>query len=228
MVAPLRPPVFVGEELEHQSDELMTGELQRLPDPHGMISNIKRRLSKECAVYRSPYCEHIIAMRMQNIPFRAIEDWLIEQGPQHRISSATLWRNLKNTKINVKLTHAEEVAEQWGGEVYLDLQHELSQQILTQKGRIDDLVRTEKERQKENPKYIDRRISREMVALKDMVKTLHGISKSPLDATKDAIKAEGERKAAAGVSLSEDAEAVIVQLIVNGDLKIGGTDGNTP
>jgi hypothetical protein len=70
---------------------------QKLPDPHGMIARVRARLPKNCSVRLSKYCDHIIAMRMQGLPFHQIETWLTEQGEAQRIPATTIWRNLQST-----------------------------------------------------------------------------------------------------------------------------------
>jgi len=196
-------------------------QIQSLPDPAGMISRIKSRLAKNCAVKNSPFCEVIISMRMQGVDYRAIESWLIEQGPEHRISSVTIWRNLKSTKLKVELPYAEELAEKWGGRIDLDLARELSGQIIAQRLRVDSLQRKEIEKQKTVPGYHDKRIMRERMALSDLVRNLHAMMKSPIDAAREAIEA-GELGRSAQPTLSITGEAAVRELILSGDLKLGG------
>ena len=166
----------------------MTRQVQRLPDPHGMIARIKARMNRNCAVRISPYCEVIVSMRMQGINFRSIEEWLIEQGPEHRISAATLCRNLKQSKMVVELNKAEELAEQWGGRIDLDLVREISGQILLQRKRVDKLqVREEKRQAGGEINYLDKRIRQERALLVEMVKTLFSMMKTPLEAAVEAF-----------------------------------------
>lgn len=196
-------------------------QIQPLPDPAGMISRIKSRLPKNCAVKNSPFCEVIISMRMQGVDYRTIEAWLTEQGPEYRISSPTIWRNLKNTKLQVELPYAEEIAEKWGGRIDLDLARELSGQIVAQRARVDNLQRKEVEKQQSGqPHYHDKRIVKERMALADLVKSLHAMMKSPLDAAREAIAADQLGKAVQP-QLTSDGEAKIRQMILDGSLRLG-------
>lgn len=198
----------------------MTKQVQPLPDPAGMISRIKSRLPKNCAVKRSPYCEIIISMRMQGIDYRSIESWLIEQGEEHRISSPTIWRNLKNTRMVVELPFAEELAEKWGGRIDLDLAREMAGQIVAQRKRVDNLQRKEEERQKTNQSYHDKRLRQERDSLTEMIKALHGMMKSPVEAAKEALEANSLITAMT-VKLSQDAASVLKDMILNGELALG-------
>ena len=141
----------------------------KLADPHGMIARIRRSLNPNCAVRLSPYCDVLISMRMQNIPYLQMEKFLIEQGKEknenYRISAPTLYRNFMKTKLNIELPYAEELAERWGGRIDLDLVRELSGQILIQRQRVDKLVRREQQMQRKTPGYHDKRIRAEQDAL---------------------------------------------------------------
>lgn len=197
--------------------------VQKLADPIGMIARIKSGLPKNCAVSRSSYCEIIISMRMQGMHFRAIEDWLIEQGPEHRISAPTIWRNLRKTKLRVELPYAEELAEQWGGRFDIDLSRELTGQVYSQRQRVDKLQRLEKSRQEKHPGYFDKRILKERQLLSDLIARLHGMMKSPLEAAEEVIRARGllgKNK----LKVSEDAASLLTRMILDGDLSIQELD----
>lgn len=195
-------------------------QIQPLPDPAGMISRIKSRLAMNCAVKNSPFCEVIISMRMQGVDYRAIEKFLRDQGEEHRISSVTIWRNLKGTKLKVELPYAEELAEKWGGRIDIDLARELTGQILAQRNRVDDLQRKEIETQKLKPHFHDKRIVKERMALADLVKSLHSMMKSPLEAANEAIAAS-EMNRATQPNLTAEGEAAIRELILSGQLRLG-------
>ena len=157
----------------------MAKEIQKLPDPHGMIARIRSRMSKRCAVRVSTFCDIIISMRMQGIPYRQIEAWLIEQGDEHRISAATILRNLTKTKLKVELSYAEELAEKWGERIDLDHARELAGQIIAQRQRVDKMQRLEIERQELNARYFDRRLKGERELLSKMIKDIAMMMKSP-------------------------------------------------
>jgi hypothetical protein len=197
---------------------------QVLPDPHGMIARVRARLNKKCAIRQSPFCDVIISMRLQAIPFRDIEKWLIEQGQEYRISSPTIFRNFKQSKIQVNLTWAEEMLENLGGQVNIDIIREMSQNIYMQKQRVDALVRVEQEKRKSNPAFSDKRIRQELTIQNDMLTKLHAmLVKIPGEATnkmeEDIKKMEKE-----GIGLTEDAAHVLTDLIINGDIVIGLND----
>lgn len=199
---------------------------QRLPDPHGLIGRIRARLNKKCAIRVSPFCDYIISMRMQGIPFRDIEAWLIEQGDQYRISAATIWRNFKQSKIEVKLTYAEEMLEKMGGVINLDLVREMSQNIITQKQRVDRLVRGEENRRKQagSENYVDKRIRQEMQLMNDMIAKLHSmLEKAPGDAAA-AAEEELRRMDQAGIGITEDAASLLTDMILNNEISVGAHD----
>jgi len=198
-------------------------QVQKLPDPHGMISRIRARLSKNCAVRVSPYCEVIISMRMQGINFRQIEEWLTEQGREFRIGASTICRNLKKSNMVVELSKAEELAEQWGGRIDLDLVREVSGQIVLQRQRVDKLQRQEEVRQQTSATYLDRRIRQERELLVNMVKTLFSMMKSPLDAAMEMMQASA-MLTPIQMDVGEDALSVITEMILNGDLSLAGID----
>lgn len=188
-----------------------------LVDPHGMIANVRRRLSKQCAVALSPFCDSIIAMRMQGVPLRDIEKWLIEQGQESRIPASTIFRNLKNVKIDVKLPLAEEIAERWGGAIDIDMARELSGQVLIQRERIDKLVRRELDQQKTNLGYHDKRIHREQEMLVSLVAQLRQLVKDPDEALKERQRLDKERHEESMV-LTPEALNVIRGLILSGQM----------
>lgn len=201
---------------------------ERLPDPHGFIARVRGRLPKNCAVALSPFCDTIIAMRMQGVPFRDIEKWLVEQGPEYRVPSPTIYRNLKRCRLQVDLPYAEELAERWGGRIDLDLVRELSGMIVVQRQRIDKLVRGELNQQKNNPRYHDKRISREIQTLESLTKTLQVMLKNPDEAVEERMKAD-KMKLAQSFDVSPEALTVIKDLILGGGLnpKRLATDGES-
>lgn len=201
----------------------MAKEIQKLPDPHGMISRVRSRMSKNCAVRKSTYCDVIISMRMQGIPYRKIEDWLIEQGEEFRISAPTLMRNLTKTKLKVELSYAEEMAEKWGERIDLDYARELAGQIVAQRKRVDTMQRLEEEYQTRNPRYFDRRLKGERELLSKMIKDMAQMMKSPLEAAQEAMEA-GALMGAIGFKMSEDATAMLTDLLLSGELQYGEID----
>lgn len=192
-----------------------------------MISRVKSRLPKGCAVARSPFCEIIIAMRMQGVDFRSIEKFLISEGEEYRISAPTIHRNLARTKLAVELPYAEEVAERWGGRIDLDLVREMSGQIMAQRQRIDRLQRAEVERQAKTPGYHDKRIRQERDSLSEMIKTLHGMMKSPLDAAREGMEADAILDKGRTIALTPDAAAVLKDMILSGELSLTDTSQQT-
>lgn len=204
---------------------------QRLPDPHGLIARIRSRLNKKCAVRVSPFCDVIISMRMQGVPFRDIEAFLIEQGSEYRIAAPTICKNFKATRMEVKLTYAEEMLEKMGGAINLDLVREMSQNIITQKERVDRLVRREKtiqikglNGQQPNPGYLDKRVHREMDLLNGMISRLHTI----LEKAPEEVRRENEEAVrnmqGQGLTLTDDAAKVITDMIINGELMVGPSE----
>lgn len=202
----------------------------RLPDPMGMIARIRNRLNPQCAVRLSPFCDVIISMRMQGVEYRHIEKWLIEQGPQYRISPAAILRNLKNTKLHVQLTYAEEMLENLGGQVDVDLIQEMSKNVWTQKQRIDGMVRAEAERRAKPGEggYTDRRIRHEMEVYGELLKNLHTFLQDAPIKAQQAIEAEQKRMDADGLMATKDALDVIRDLLLNNELSMGITDVVVP
>lgn len=194
--------------------------IQKLPDPHGMISRIKAKLPKSCAVARSQYCEIIISMRMQGVDYRAIEQWLTEQGEEHRISPTTIWRNLKKTNLTVELPYAEELAEKWGGRIDIDLARELTGQIVAQRLRVDSIQRHEVEKQRTNPRYYDRRLRQERELLASLIKTLHGMMKTPAEAARELMEGSG-LLSQLSLKMTTDAQSILKEMILSGELILG-------
>ncbi len=201
----------------------MARDLQKLPDPHGMIARVRGRLSVRCAVRKSKFCEIIISMRMQGIPYRKIEEWLIEQGAEYRISAATLFRNLKKTKLKVELPYAEEMAERWGGRIDLDYARELAGQIVAQRERVDRMQRQELLSQESNARYFDRRLKPERELLNNMIKNIASMMKSPLEAAQEAVEANA-LIGALGFKMSEDTSKLLTELLLSGQLQYGSEE----
>jgi len=197
----------------------------RLPDPLGMIDRIKRRLNKKCAVRISPYCDYIISMKMQKVPDREIEEWLIQQGGKEaRISAVTIWRNFKSVKLDVKLTYAEEMLDKTGGFVNLNLIREQSQVILVQKERVDHLVRMERQRQEQSPGYTDKRLRFEMELFTMMMKELNIMLQRVPEETAAAAKDAMDRLEARGVHVTEDATQVLTDMILNNEITVSADE----
>jgi len=203
---------------------MATVKRQVLPDPHGLIGRVRSRLNKACAIRQSPFCDVIISMRLQAIPYRDIEKWLIEQGQEYRISAPTIFRNLKETKVQVNLSWAEEMIEKMGGTVTIDIIREMSQNIYTQKQRVDTLVRNEKEKQKVNPAYSDKRVRQEMVVQNDMLTKLHAMLAKVPGSAVDKMEEDIKKLEQNGIGLTQDASDVLTDLIINGDIVIGVND----
>jgi len=201
----------------------MAKEIQKLPDPHRMIARIKGRMSKRCAVRISPYCDVIISMRMQGIPYRQIEAWLIEQGDEHRISASAILRNFQKTNLKVELSYAEELAEKWGERIDLDHARELAGQIVAQRMRVDKMQRLEEERQENNPRYFDRRLDHARELLTRMLRDMNTMMKTPLEAAQEAMEA-GALMGAMGFHMTEDAKTVLKDMLLSGELKYGELD----
>jgi len=180
-----------------------------LPDPYGLIRRIKNKLSQDCAIRRSPFCEEIIAMRMQGINLSAIESWLIDQGPEHRIAASTISRLLKATNLEVKLPIAEEMAEKWGGRIDIDIQREIQGLILIQRDRISTLVRREQDEQETRPSYIDRRIRAEIEAQNEILTSLHTIR-----VDEERLGRVDEPELGETLQLTAEQEKALVQVLV--------------
>lgn len=199
----------------------MSNAIAKFPDPQGMISRIKARLPKNCSVKMSPYVDYILAQRMQGVPYQAIEKWLKERGTEFRIPAATIWRNIKATKIRINLPYAEELAEQWGGQIDLDLARELSRQILVQRQRVDHMVQQEVEKRKSMPTYTNKWIRAEMETLNSLIHGLAAMLKSPMAAAEERAKADAlVKKLGDGLQMDEATEKVLVEMILSGGLKV--------
>jgi len=185
------------------------------------LSLLKRRLSPKCAVRLSPFCEQIIAMRLKRVPFREIEQWLMKQGADYRISYATISRNLSVAGFNVDLSFGETKIEEWGGDVELDLSRELAALILAQKHRVDQLVDGENAQNQIRPKgkvvpyYIDRRLAREMELFKAMIADHHRMERE----NKLSQKGISDKKLVA-IVVSADAEQVLTDMLLAGEIEL--------
>lgn len=199
----------------------------RIPDPQGMILRIKRALNPNCSVAQSPYCEQIIAMRMQGVPYLQIERWLTKRGEEHRIPYATIFRNFKSVKnskhLRVELPLAEELAEQWGGAFDFDAVRRLAGNMVLQQRRIDNMIRTEQRRQKENPNYSDKRIRAEMETLTLMTNSYNKLLKSPTEAAKE-LQEDRERASQGEVRLTPEALDAVEQLVLDGKINVGAQE----
>lgn len=193
--------------------------MQRLPDPHGMIARVRSKFPPNCSIRLSKFCDHIIAMRLQGVPYQKIAEWLEEQGKEHRIPIATLWRNFKQTKMRIELPYAEEIAERWGGTIDLDVGRELAGQVMLQRMRVDKLVKAEARKQETSPTYLDKRIRFEMEVMNDMMRNLHGMMKDPVDAANERAKADAIKGGTQPIAMSQDAEKLMEDMILSGDIK---------
>jgi len=193
------------------------------------LSLLKKRLSPQCAVRKSPFCEQIIAMRLKRVPCREIEQWLIGQGKDYRISYATVNRNLLTAGINPDLSFGEAKIEEWGGDPELDLSRELASLILAQKNRVDLLVNVENERNQNRRKggapYIDRRLAREMELFKAMLADHHRMERENKQGDKGIVDSR-----MIGVILTEDARTVLTEMLLHGEIKLdaGSDDADSP
>ena len=122
--------------------------------------------------------------------------------------------------MTVELPLAEELAERWGGNIDLDLARELSGQIVLQRTRLDKMHRGELEMQKSNTRYFDKRIGPEQERLESLIKTLHSMMKSPLEAAKERTAADAEA-GSRDLKLSDDAGKLLTQLILDGEISLG-------
>lgn len=190
----------------------------KLPDPLREIARHKKKLNPKSSVAKSKFVDIIISMRMQGVPPQKIEEWLKAQGPEYRIPATTIWRNTKNLEFSV--SYIEELAERWGGRIDLDLGRELAGQIIQQRNRIDSLQRDEVEKQKKNPRYLDRRIRGERELLTLMIKEMYGLMKDPMAAALEALAADSTIE----VEMTTDGQKLLEQMLLDGDLKIGSHD----
>jgi len=200
-------------------------QLKKIADPQGMISRIRSKMPPNCAVRKSPYCDFIIAMRMQGIAFLKIEEFLISQDKKLRISAPTIWRCFEHANkagMTVELPLAEELKERWGGSIDLDLANEMAGQVLLQRQRIDKMIRQEQKVQESKPGQFNKLIRAEMETLNSLVSTLNKMLKSPVEAAEERAKADDIRKGVAPEfeALTPDAEAMMTDMILGGDLKV--------
>lgn len=193
----------------------------RLPDPQGAIARVRSRMSSNCAVRLSPYCDVLISMRMQGVNFREMEKWLTNQGLQFRISATTLWRNMKKAASAVELPYFEELAEKWGGRLDMDAVRELAGQIVAQRRRIDRLQRHEEAEQQLNPKYHDRRIRAERELFTEMAMAFHNMTKEAPELETELEKAMREVDSSK-IQVSPDGMTMIRELLLSGDVRLGG------
>lgn len=198
-------------------------DIVKLPDPQGMISRIRSNLPRNCSVKKSPFCDHIIGMRLQGISYHQIEDFLKKQGKEFRIPSTTVWRNLEATKLQVELPYAEELKERWGGKFDLDVAKELANQILVQRKRVDQMVRHEQERKINNPGFYNKAIRAEMETLTNTLRCLKDMMKSPDEAVRERVAADGMAKALdPSFEVDKDTADLLQEMILSGEFKING------
>lgn len=194
----------------------------KLPDPQGMISRIKAKLPRNCSVRKSPFCEHIIGMRMQGISYHSISAFLLSQGEQYRIPATTIWRNIEATKLKIELPYAEELKERWGGSIDLSAAVEIANQILVQRGRIDKMVRYEESRREKTPGFYNKSIRAEMETLNNMVRTYQAMMEDPRDAVKKRVEADQALNwGVPEATLEGETAAVLTDMILRDELKIG-------
>jgi len=192
---------------------------EKLPDPLAEIAQLRKKLNPKSSVAKSPFCDVLLSMRMQGVNYHAMERWLIEQGQEQRIPASTIFRNMKGIEVN--LPYAEQLAERWGGRIDLDLSRELAGQLIAQRMRVDKLQRQEEKLQETNARYLDKRLRGERELLASLIKDLHGMMKNPMEAAIEAMQAD----ALTTMSISEDASALVTEMILNGEIKLGIEDG---
>ena len=196
---------------------------RKLPDPLGQIARIRAKLPKNCKIRQSPWVDHIIALRMQGVSYRQVEQFLIERGAKFRISAVVLCRSFNKVKGMVNIPLAEAMAEAWGGGFDLDLARELAGQIVLQRERVDHLSKVEKEGQKANERFVVRQIAPERALLVKMIDSLHGMMKDPMEAA-DELRRLRDEAAGESVSMTPDAEDLMAEMIIRGELRLGGSD----
>lgn len=202
----------------------MAGEIPKMADPHGILGKIRGRMSKDCAVRKSRYCDNIIAKRLQGIPLQKIRDWLFDQNPAAAIPVPTLARNLTKAikETEMDQTIAEKMAEGWGGEIEMDLERTILGQILIQRRRVDDMTRAESDRKKNKPGYMNPRIRQEMETLMTLIaqhERLRAASVPEEDLTVRTLEAEEQSKAGT-IQLSGDGETALLELILSGKMTV--------
>jgi len=202
---------------------------ERLPDPHGWISRIRGKLKPNGSVRRSPYCDILIAMKMQRVPDLKIEQWLIQQGAEFRIPASTLNRNFREVDLKVAIPYGEELAERWGGRIDLDVARELQVQILAQRERVDAMQRAENKRREEGGDdaqfFFLKNLGNERKLLKEMLADLFRMMKSPLEAARERIMAD-KMDALVDQELDPETEKVLVDLLLAGKLNMTGSGGS--
>lgn len=205
----------------------MAGSVPAIVDSEGRIAKIKARMARDCAVRKSKYCDHIIALRMAGRSFYKIKDWLYDQDPEAIISVPTLSRNLKKAfrAEDAHLDFAQELAEKWGGDLSVDLERELEAQILTQRRRIDVQVRAEAQRQATRPGYRNATLRQEMetlATLLDQYTRLKGIGQSrPNSSISPDIPMQNQPKVEPGTPvLDQQSSAALVDMILTGKIKV--------
>jgi hypothetical protein len=195
----------------------------KIPDPQGMISKIRSKMPPNCSVRKSPYCDMIIAQRLQGVPYRSIKQFLDGQGMQHSIPVATIARNLDCAKEAIELPYAEELAERWGGSIDLDAIRMLAGQILLQRRRIDKMVKAEVEKQKTNANFFDKRIRAEMETFQNQLKSYQSQLKDPILAARERYQADGIVQASE-LTLTAEGEKQLTDLVLSGQLRLGDGD----
>lgn len=192
----------------------------RLADPAGKIAGIRAKLNPRCAVRKSRYCEILISQFLQGMPYQEMEAWTERQGPEHRISTTTIWRNFMKAGLAASKTMVEEQVEANGGVIHLDLVREAKQNILMQKQRIDHLVRSETEKRTRQgfEHYHDKRIAQEIKLQQEMIAAL---AKMIADETHLHPEDAEETKARQSpLHLSEEAKPVLADMLINEEIKL--------
>jgi hypothetical protein len=204
--------------------------VQELPDPQGFIKKIRDSLKPECAVARSPFCDHIISQRMQKVPFKRIEEWLSNQGngdENFRITASSLCKNFKDTRLSVSLSYAEDLIDRSGGSVHLDCVYELAMSVITQKRRVDSLTRSEKSVQEsqdlkdhQNRIYLDERIKSEYELLLKMMSQFGKLTeKLPEEVLKER-HSKLEELERGSLAMSPSVVKSLSDMIVSGDISL--------
>jgi len=201
---------------------------ERLPDPHGWISRIRGKLKPNGSVRRSPFCDILIAMKMQRVPDLKIEQWLIQQGAEFRIPASTINRNFREVDLKVAMPYGEELVERWGGRIDLDVARELQVQILAQRERVDAMQRVENKKRKEGGESAEffflKNLGNERKLLKEMLADLFRMMKSPMEAARDRILAD-QMDSLVEQELDPETEKVLVDLLLDGKLSMKGPGG---
>lgn len=114
-------------------------------DGDGRILRIRQHLRVKCALRKSPYCDWIIALRLQGVTYPQLSRWLFERD--YGMPIATLCVNLKNIAVPNRTREADAI----GGRFGTDEEAELEGQIAMLRGRIDKMHNYEKARQAGSP-----------------------------------------------------------------------------